>query len=109
MSYYFPRFADTRDPETLRQDMQRWHWKRHFQYLRIEACAKRNDDPDIARYAKGRATYHGNLARALRKPKDRQADATAPPPPPPLPSSPTHPALALPPPPQDTGEDHRST
>lgn len=56
----------TAENPALAEQMRRHHFRRMFQYLRIEACARRNDAPDLADEAKTRAAYHGHLARSIK-------------------------------------------
>lgn len=56
----------------------KWHWHRYFEYLRIEACARKNHDHLVADYAKLRAAYHRRLAQSLKLSRSTPPQSTPP-------------------------------
>lgn len=50
----------------IKTEIHRFHWKRYFQYLRIEACARKNEQPDLALLCHDRALKHLALAKSIK-------------------------------------------
>lgn len=62
-----PAIAALQSQPNLKTAIVKRHWKRHFQFLRIEACCRKNEAEDWAIMAKECARYHRSLAVSLTK------------------------------------------